>query len=167
MIFLYVVSSVLILISLIIQGHPSFDVIRIAGVKPDLLFVIIIYLSYNFGSFYGQTCGFIGGLLHDCVSHSPLGILAFPKMLLGFIVGMLGRDVFKNTIATITLLMLGASLLKGVVTLMLCYIFSEASIAQVVSVIIPEAFYNTLISPVVFILLDKLFAKELESEGNY
>lgn len=166
MIFLYVISGVLMVISLVIQGHPSFDVIRIAGVKPDLLFIIIIYLSYNFGSFYGETCGFIGGMLHDCISHSPLGLLTFPKVTLAFIVGMLGRDVFKNGIVAITLLMLGASLLKGIITLMLCYVFSEASISQVVSVIIPEAFYNTLISPIIFILLDKLFAKELESEGN-
>jgi rod shape-determining protein MreD len=153
-------------VSLIVQGHPSFDVIRIADVKPDLLFIIIVYLSYNFGSFYGETCGFIGGILHDCFSRSPLGLLAFPKMAIGFIVGMLGRDVFKNSVITITLLILLASMVKGVITLMLCYVFHEASISQVLTIIIPEAFYNALISPIIFILLDKLFAKELDSEGN-
>jgi len=165
-IFVYVVSAVLIVLSLIIQGHSSFDVIRTLGVKPDLLFIVIVYLSFNFGPFYGETCGFIGGLLHDSISRSPLGLLAFPKMAIGFVAGLLGRDVFKNNLLTIMLLMFIASLVKGVVTLMLCYAFSEASISQVITVIIPEAVYNSFVSPIIFILLDKLFAKELESERN-
>ena len=166
MIFVYAISAVLIVLSLVIQGHSSFEVIRTLGVKPDLLFIIIVYLSYNFGPFYGESCGFIGGLLHDCVSRSPLGLLAFPKMAIGFVAGMLGRDIFKNNLLTIMLLMFIASLAKGVITLMLCYAFSEAYISQVISVIIPEAVYNSFISPIIFILLDKIFAKELESEGN-
>ncbi|MCL2026823.1 MAG: rod shape-determining protein MreD [Leptospirales bacterium] len=166
MIFVYVASAILIVMSLIIQGHSSFDVIRTLGVKPDLLFIIIIYLSFNFGSFFGQTCGFIGGLLHDCISLSPLGLLAFPKMALGFVAGMLGREIFKNNLPTIMLLMFIASLAKGIITLMLCYAFSEASVSQVITVILPEAVYNSFLSPIIFILLDKLFAKELESEGN-
>lgn len=166
MVFVYVVSAVLILLSLLIQGHPSFDVIRTLGVKPDILFIIIVYLSYNFGPFYGETCGFAGGLLQDCVSRSPLGLLAFPKMAIGLVAGMLGKDVFKNNLLTIMLLMFIASLAKGVITLMLCYAFSDASISQVITVIIPEAVYNSFISPIIFILLDKVFAKQLKSEGN-
>ena len=166
MIFVYVASAVLIILSLVIQGHSSFEVIRTLGVKPDLLFIVIVYLSYNFGPFYGETCGFIGGLLHDCVSRSPFGLLAFPKMAIGFIAGMLGKDVFKNNLLTIMLLMFIASLVKGVITLMLCYAFSESSVSQVITVIIPEAVYNSFVSPIIFILLDKLFAKKLETEGN-
>jgi len=165
-IFVYAASAILILLSLVIQGHSSFDVIRTLGVKPDILFIVIVYLSYNFGSFYGETCGFIGGLLNDCVSRSPLGLLAFPKMVIGFVAGMLGRDVFKNNLLTIMLIMFIASLIKGVITLMLCYAFSEASASQVVTIIIPEAVYNSFVSPIIFILLDKLFAKKLESEGH-
>jgi len=166
MIFSYVITAVLIILSLIIQGHSSFDVIRIAGVKPDLLFIVIVYLSYSFGSFYGEVNGFIGGLLQDAVSNSPLGLLTFPKVALGFLVGMFGRDVFKSNIVTITLLLFIASLLKGVITLFLCYIFHHAAISMVISLILPEAFYNALVAPLLFLLFDKIFEKELEREGN-
>lgn len=161
----YIFMGALIAASLIIQAHPSFDVLRIAGVKPDLLFVTIVYYSYSFGSFYGEVTGFIGGLLHDAVSNSPLGLLAFPKMTLGFIVGFFGRSVFKANLLTISLLILIASLLKGIITLMLCYIFHEASIISVINIIFPEAFYNALIAPALFFLYDKIFEKELSREG--
>ncbi len=166
MIISYIITGAIIIASLIVQGHPSFDVIRIAGVKPDLLFIIIVYLAYSFGSFYGEVSGFIGGLLHDAISRSPLGLLAFPKVVLGFLVGMFGRAMFKSSIVTVTLMLFLASLLKGVITLFVCYIFHQASVSMVVSVILPEAFYNALISPILFLLLDKLFERELEREGH-
>ncbi len=105
MIISYIITGILVVISLVIQGHSSFNVLKIAGVKPDLLFIIVVYLAYSFGSFYGETIGFISGLLHDVVSNSPLGLLTFPKMALGFIVGMFGRSVIKSNIITISLLL--------------------------------------------------------------
>ena len=161
MIIPYIITAVLLLISLIIQGHTSFDVIKIAGVKPDLQFIIIVYFSYSFGSFYGEITGFFGGLLQDSISNSPLGLFAFPKMAVGFLVGMFGKDIIKSNILTISLLIFGASLAKGLITLFLSYVFHQAHASYIISIIIPEAFYNALIAPPVFVLLDKIYEKEL------
>jgi rod shape-determining protein MreD len=166
MILAYLFTGGLILASLIIQGHSSFDVLRIAGVKPDLLFITVVFMAYSFGSFYGEVTGFISGLLHDSISNSPLGLLAFPKMALGFIVGMFGRAVLKESMLTVFLLLFVASIIKGILTLLLCYLFHEASISSVATVILPEAFYNALVAPPLFMLYDKIFEKELEREGN-
>ena len=165
MIITYLITAVIVLISLLIQGHPSFDVIRIAGVKPDLLFIITIYMGYSFGSFNGQLTGFVTGLLHDSISNSPLGLLTLPKLALGFIVGMIGRSVLKSNIATILLLLFIATLIKGIVTLFLCYIFHQGFIASVIHVMLPESFYNAIIAPPLFFLFDKLYRGELEREG--
>jgi rod shape-determining protein MreD len=165
MIFTYVITGILVLVSLLVQSHTSFDVIRIAEVKPDLLFIVIVYLSYNFGPFYGQSVGFIGGLLNDAISLSPLGLMTFPKMALGFLVGMFGRDLFKSSFVTVTLLVFVASLLKNIVTLFLCYIFAQGSVMQVLTVILPESIYNAVISPLLFFLFDKIFERELDREG--
>lgn len=165
MIVSYIFTAALLLASLIIQGHSSFDVLRIAGVKPDLLFITIIYFSYSFGPFYGEVCAFGAGLLHDAISNSPLGLLTFPKVALAFIVGYFGRSVFKANILMVSVLLFAASLVKGVITLFLCYIFHEASLASIITIIFPEAFYNALLAPPLFFLYDKVFEKELEREG--
>jgi rod shape-determining protein MreD len=165
MIFSYIFTALFAVISLIIQSHPSFDVLRVAGVKPDLLFIVIVYVSYSFGSFYGEVTAFISGLLHDSLSNTPLGLLTFPKISIALIIGMFGRTVIKSNIVTITLLVFAASLAKGVITLFFSFIFNQASASAFLSVILPEAFYNAILSPALFFIFDKVFEKELEREG--
>lgn len=164
MILMYVILGALIIASLIIQGHSSFDVLRIGGVKPDLVFIIVVYIAYSFGSLYGQVSGFIGGILHDALSNSPLGLLAFPKMALGFIVGFLGRSILKENLFTIFLLIFFASIVKGILTLILSFLFHHGSISAVTIIILPESFYNALLSPPLFYLFDKIFEQELSRE---
>jgi rod shape-determining protein MreD len=165
MIITYIMIAVVVLISLVIQGHPSFDVIRIAGVKPDLIFIIVVYAGYSFGSFTGQVTGFVSGLFHDAVSRSPYGFLALPKLIVGFIVGLIGRTVLKSNVPTIILLIFISTLLKGIITLFLSYIFLEGMLSSIIHVIIPESFYNALLAPPLFFLFDKIFHGELEREG--
>jgi rod shape-determining protein MreD len=165
MIVTYIFTGAIIIVSLIIQGHSSFDALNIAGVKPDLTFIAVIYFAYCFGSFYGEVTGFISGLLHDAISNSPLGLLAFPKMALGFFVGMFGRSILKQNILTIFLMLFSASIIKGVLTLFLCYLFHEASISAVFSIILPESFYNGLLGPPIFFIFDKLFEDVHPMEG--
>jgi rod shape-determining protein MreD len=166
MISTYLFTGALVIISLIIQGHSSFDILRIAGVKPDLTFIAVVYFSYSFGSFYGEVTGFISGLLHDAISNSPLGLLTFPKMAIGFFIGMFGRNILKSNVLTIFLMLFIASLIKGILTLILCYLFHQGAISTVASIIFPESFYNALLAPLLFILYDKLFADALSTEGT-
>jgi len=165
MIYSYVMTGILILLSLIVQGHSSFDAIRIGGVKPDLLFIFVIYMGYSFGSFYGQVTGFISGILHDSISNSPLGLLTFPKLALGFIAGMIGRSVIKNNVIAVLLLLFIASIIKGVVTLFLSYTFHQSMMSAIITIILPESFYNAILAPPLFIIFDRIFQKELEREG--
>ncbi len=165
MIYSYIITAVLILVSLIIQGHSSFDAIRIGGVKPDLLFVFVIYIGYSFGSFYGEITGFISGIFHDSISNAPLGLLAFPKLVLGFLAGMIGRSVVKNNVISVLLLLFIASLIKGIFTLFLTYTFHQSMLSAVVTIILPESFYNAILAPPLFFIYDKIYQKELEREG--
>lgn len=162
MILPYIFTAVIATVALVLQGT---DIIQIAGKKPDLVFILVVYIGYSFGSFNGQVVGFITGLFHDSISRSPLGLLTLPKVVLGFVVGMFGRSVIKNNVLTIMLLLFVASLLKGILTLFLCYIFHQAMLSSVIQVIIPEALYNGIISPPLFFLFDRIYRSELEREG--
>ena len=165
MIVTYIITGVMILIALVIQSHSSFDAIRIFGVKPDLVFIIVVYTGYSFGPIPGQVTGFVSGLFHDAVSNSPYGFLAFPKLIVGFIVGLLGRSLLRNNIPAIIILMMAATLVKGIITLLLSYIFAQGMISSIINVIIPEALYNAILAPMLFFLFDKIFRRELEREG--
>ncbi len=165
MIFTYIITAVIVLISLLVQSHPSFDVIRIAGIKPDLIFIIVVYIGYSFGSMPGQITGFASGLFQDAVSNSPYGFLALPKLIIGFVVGMVGRSVLKSSVPSIILLIFVSTLLKGIITLIVSYIFMQGMLSSIIHVIIPESFYNALLAPPLFFLYDRIFYRELEREG--
>ncbi len=167
MIVTYIFTAVILLLSLLIQGHSSFDILRIGGVKPDLLFIAIVYFSYSFGSFYGEITAFISGIIQDSVSNSPLGLLTLPKVALAFVIGMFGRSMFKNNAITVFLLMFVASLIKGIITLLLCFIFHEAGLVSIPSIILPESFYNAMLAPILFFIFDKIFKNSLERETPY
>jgi len=164
MILTYILTAALMLLSLVVQGSPSFDVIRVAGVKPDLIFIFIVYLSYSFGSFFGEVSAFSIGLLQDAVSQSPLGFLTLPKVIVAFVLGRFGRSIIKSNILTVFLLVFLASLVKGILTLFFAYIFHPVAISTILSIILPESFYNAILAPLLFVLFDKLFEKELEKE---
>lgn len=161
---LYLFTAAVMLVSLIVQGHSSFDVLRIGGVKPDLLFIAIIYFAYNFGSFYSEVCAFIGGLFHDAASNAPLGLLTLPKVIIAFSIGFLGREVIEGNILTIGLLVFGASIIKGVITLILCLLFHDAFVSDITNVILPEAFFNAILAPILFYLYDKIFENDIPGE---
>ena len=167
MIFVNIYTAIFVIVSLVIQSHPSFDVLRVAGVKPDLLFIVIIYASYTFGSFYGEVTGFISGLLQDGISNSPLGMMTFPKVALGFVVGMFGRSVIKNNIIAIVLLLFAASLVKGIILVFLGYIFYPSMVSAILGIILPESFYNAILAPLLFFIFDKIYQKEIERLGSH
>jgi rod shape-determining protein MreD len=159
---LYVFTGAVLLLSLIIQGHPSFDVLRIGGVKPDLVFIAIVYFAYNFGSFYSEVCAFISGLFHDALSQAPLGLLTLPKVILAFTIGYFGRDIMQKNILTIGVLVFVASILKGVMTLILGLLFHSSAIDS--ASILPESFFNALLAPLLFFIYDKIFESEIPGE---
>jgi len=162
----YIFTGAILVISLIMQGHTSFEVLSIGGVRPDLVFIAVIYFSYSFGSFYGEVTGFLSGLLHDAVSNSPLGLMAFPKMVLGYLIGLFGKSILKENILTIFAMVFFASVVKGVITLLLCYLFHKQYISAIINIILPESFYNALLAPPLFFLYNKIFEDVIPREKN-
>ena len=160
MIFVYIVTTILVIISILFQGH-----LGISGTKPDLLFIIVVYMAYSFGSFYGQVTGFCGGLLLDADSGAPLGLFTFSYIIAGFVVGMFGRSVFRGNFITIMLLLFVASFIKGILTLFICYSFDQVSFFRSMGVVFTESLFNAFLAPLFFFIFDKLFARELEREG--
>ena len=162
----YIFTTIIIILALVLQSHTSLDVIRIFGVKPDLLFIVIVYFSYTFGAFYGQVAAFSSGLLRDAVSNSPLGFLTLPSVLIAFVVGMFGKEMLKDNLLTISLMIFAASFVKGIIAYLLSIIFLSASAFSIINVVLPESIYNAIIAPAVFILLNKLFTEEINWGEN-
>ncbi|HYF04446.1 MAG TPA: rod shape-determining protein MreD [Patescibacteria group bacterium] len=87
----YVYYGVIALVLSII--HRMFlDLISVAGVTPDLLLILTVWIGVKEGRAVGQFAGFGSGLLFDIISVDVLGTNALAKAIAGFIAGLFYTD---------------------------------------------------------------------------
>ena len=66
------------------------DFLLIKGVRPDFMLILIIYISFQFGSLHGVIIGFSLGFVEDLISAgSLLGLSPLTKSISGFLIGKL------------------------------------------------------------------------------
>ncbi len=145
----------LLFFSLFLQSY--FDLLSIAGIKPDLLLILTIYISFKEGTFRGVWTGFTAGLLQDLVSSASIGFHAMPKAIIGYIVGKFGNLVRGQSLFSLGLLIFVISLMHGILLLLLALLFIDGKFSYVYKIILPESLYNAILGPMLFTIFDKIF----------
>ena len=64
--------------------------LRVADVAPDIPLIVVVLLALRRGPEFGCLSGFAAGLLQDMASGGLLGVQAFTKALIGFVIGAAG-----------------------------------------------------------------------------
>lgn len=152
----FVYFALIFVISLLLQSY--LDLLSIAGIKPDLLFLFTIYFSFKEGDFRGAWIGFIVGLVQDAISLTPLGWQALPKGIIGFLVGRHGRSIRGESLFSLGIMIFLLSLVKSAILIFFAYIFIEGQLAMVYKSAFPEAIYNAILGPMLFTIYDRIFA---------
>jgi rod shape-determining protein MreD len=134
---------------------------------PDIALLILVFVSYVNGRHVGQMTGFLGGILLDFISFSPLGLNIFVRTVIGYLVGILSGMFFLDTIFLPMALCAAATFLKAGILVALNLLFSG---------VIPvyhfssatfwiELALNTVLAPFLFALFN-LFANLLIMENT-
>lgn len=87
--------TLVILIAFVLQG-TIMQAIRIGGIMPDLLVVVLFILSMKHGAMIGIYVGFMVGLGQDLYSPSVLGQNALAKSTVGIFVGLFNDRVLRT-----------------------------------------------------------------------
>jgi len=124
-------------------------------VLPDLVLLVIVYVSFMNSSTTGVTVGFISGLLLDFLSAAPIGLNTFTKTLTGFIAGKFSGSFNLSKILIPATMGFCATILKVSTTLILSIFFGPEILNYNISGITfwLELFENTASAPLVFGLL--------------
>ena len=124
-------------------------------VVPDLVLVLIVYVSFANGTVVGTTAGFFSGLLLDFLSAAPIGLNACTKTLTGFIAGKFTGSFNLDRVAIPFAMGVVATVLKAVSILVLSFFFGPGIVTyRVVGADFwLELFANGVSTPVVFSLL--------------
>ncbi len=143
--------------------------IRLAGVRPNLLVVVVVLTAYMRGQTDGLFTGLACGLLIDMVYGGPLGLYGVVLMLVGYLVGYANYINFNDDF-TVPLVLVGLGdfvysfayyafefLLRGRTNLP--YYFMR--------IMLPEMVYTLAVSVVMLKLmhsLEKRLSKEKKEE---
>lgn len=143
--------GVLLGVALILQA-TIFDFIRIFGVKPDLVLIIVACYGFIHGSREGAFLGFLGGLLTDFITGHYIGLNALSKMAVGYMVGIGETSLYKENLLIATgAVFVGTLVGQGVYYLLLLIIGINISPgAALWQVILPVAVYNTILTPLIY-----------------
>ena len=143
------------------------EYIKVAGAKPDLIFLLVIFFSLFFGAKTGIEAGFVSGLLKDIYSLDVFGINTITLALTGLIAGILSPKFFKESALTQFTLVFAFALLSMLVHFTASLLILKTdyiSLSEYLwALMIPSSLYTALASFAIFpILISRYRLKEQE-----
>lgn len=152
-IFVYALAVVVAVLTL---QTTALERIGIAGVKPDFLLAIVVYVSLLKGPVYGTAIGFSLGILQDAQSHHALGLCALAKAVTGFAAGHAWEGLAKESPLTQMAVLFGAAVLHNLIFLTL---YTWAQIGAMPGLMVrfgaPGALYTAIVSPMLVAVLQR------------
>jgi rod shape-determining protein MreD len=118
--------------------------LRVADVAPDIPLILVVLLALRRGPEFGCLGGFAAGLLQDAAGGGFLGVQAFTKALIGFLVGSLaGRLRVTHPLVQVPgLVLLSVGEALGRFALLKVFHFSAPFGELMTYVVLPQALYN-------------------------
>ncbi len=147
-----------------------FNWFNIAGVKPNLFIVFLLFIGLFMGKIYGFTIGIVFGLLLDIFIGKVLGMNAIILGMAGLFGGILEKNFSKDNRATMMLMASGTTFICEVVSYILQIIIFDFSveILPFLKILLIEIIYNLLIIIIIYPLMDKAGVKleKIFTESN-
>ena len=142
----------------IVLRDTVFNGLSVAGGKPDFVLILVVFFAIFRGSVQGGLMGVALGLLEDLLTGRFIGINAICKGLLGYLVGVSERNLYKNNFFVPIAAILVATFLNTV----FYYLFSvliggHVGLEKLILSTIPDAVYNMCFSPVFYAVFYNFF----------
>lgn len=154
----YFTMTILFLVSLILQS-TVFSHLNIAGIKPDLVLVFIVFYALLNGPKEGALIGFVGGMLQDLLFGQDLGMNTVAKTVVGYTFGVLEKKIYKdNILIPMVALFLGTFLNETILYLLRFFSYvirpTHGSVGSYLlafkGVIFYVAIYNACFAPFIY-----------------
>ncbi len=146
-----IIFLLLIILAMLLQS-TFFSFLQVAGVKPDLILMLVVFNGFLRGSKEGAFLGFLAGLLQDVFTGNYIGINAITKMLAGYLVGLAETRFYKESVVIVSLVTFFAAILNQLAYYILLFYLDilVPPSSAIVGVILPSAIYTTLLVPLTY-----------------
>ena len=135
-----------------------FNWFNIAGVKPNLFVIFVLFLGLFGGKYMGVISGVISGLLLDFFMGKNVGISAIMLGAVGIIAGILDKNFSKDSKLTIILMIMATTFIYEIGSYIInSIIFSyEVAIWNFIRILLIEIFYNAILTIILYPLIQRL-----------
>lgn len=149
---MFVVWLFLIAMALVFLETTVFNSLAVHGVKPDLLLIYVIFIGWRKGTVWGQSTGFLCGLLDDLLQGGLFGSQVLAKTLTGYFSGLGAKRLFYNKLPLQGIVIFSFSLFNNLWLFIIGLLFNYPCPFPVITGYV----YNTLVALPIFWLLNKL-----------
>ena len=167
----FLINVILIVIGFLIYFLQSnfFSWFSIAGVKPNLFVIYILFIGLFGNRSMGVIYGAILGIFLDLIFNEKVGQNLFGLVLIGIVATLFDKNFSKDSRITIMFMVLGTTMLFEVLSYFIRYIIYSINvdIINFVKILIIETIYNILITIIIYPLIQKFgFYIDNEYKGN-
>jgi len=145
-------NLLLVIIALLLQT-TLVEAISIHQIKPDVVIIVLVFISFYEGKITGTIFGFSAGWLQDIYAPEYLGLNALCKSLAGFFVGCTSGGVIEENIIAQGIILFFATFIHDVLYFL---IYSWGDMHDYVWYIVryglPTALYTTAVGLILFAL---------------
>jgi rod shape-determining protein MreD len=129
-----------------------FSWFTIAGIKPNLFIIFILFIGLFMGEIYGVVFGAIFGTVLDLFTSQIIGISGITLMITGFLAGILNKNFSKESKLTIMIIVMSLTFLCEVISYLLQLIMLQVQpeIMIFVRIVLIEMLYNVLIVIIIY-----------------
>ena len=143
--------GVLLILCLVLQA-TVFNYLTVAGVKPDLLLIIVVLYGLLYGKKAG-VLGFVYGLVEDLITGRFIGFNALTKGLMGLLIGYLEPKLFKDHILVPVIILFVGTFVYGTFTYIVGLavgLYSTFEFESYLRIIILQSIYNGCLAPFLY-----------------
>ena len=136
---------------------------------PDLMLIMLLFISIKNGSLTGEVTGFSSGLVIDFLSATPFGLNSLVRTIIGYIAGLFHLSLETSGIFSPAILGFIATIIKALLLLIISCFYTEQIVLYSLfsSVFWLECLFNAILAPIVFKFLSffKVFASTYDVEN--
>ncbi len=142
--------------------------LAIAGVRPDVAFLVVLVAAFYEGGVGGAIAGFVAGLFVGLNSSGTLGVTSLANSLVGFAAGTMAQHLERKSWITRVLVALAATALRDQIEILLQTRGDLGQAARLLLVSsLPGGLYTAVLAPFVMRFTERAVGFTKEPSNPY
>ena len=144
-----------------------FNKVTVAGIKPNVVIILVVLIGYKYGKIPGMLMGFFMGLFLDLTEYDYIGYYSLIYLIIGYLLGF-SNKLYTNDSTLIPLGLVGASdfVLNFLIFITGFLLRNRLDLPYyMMRIILPEVVYTIIISALLYRMIDFIYVK-LETIGK-